>query len=66
MYAEVVLLEEEAARARAIPAALDLGQAAKVVGAEQILLVRATSDSLDVLGAHQLPLLRLHPAQRMR
>ncbi len=62
--AEVVLLEEEAARTRTVPAAFDLGHAAQVTGAENVLLECTPPDSLDVLGAHQLPLLRLHPAPR--
>ncbi len=58
--AEVVVLELDAARTWTVPAAPDFGQTAKIAGAEEILLKCTTSDSLDVLGAHQLPLLWIH------
>ncbi len=64
--AEVVLLELDTARARAVPAALDLRHTAKVASTEKVLLERPPPDSLDILGAHQLPLLRLHTALRSR
>ena len=47
-----------------IPATFDFGEAAKVAGAEEVVLERAAAHALEVLGRDQFPFFRVHATAR--
>ena len=58
--AEIVLLQLDTASTGPIPATFNFGEAAKVAGAEEVVLKRAAAHALEVLGRDQFPFFRVH------